>query len=89
LSETDTGYAFGAITPLSAAPGFMSSAGRGAALAGQGMAGRGELVWAPVANSTPFGPFIRGVDAKTAQTAFLTMRGRLDSIEAVPGRPSK
>jgi hypothetical protein len=81
VQEVAGGFAFGAITPVSAEPLLMSPSGRESSLSANGMTGSGALVWAPsTEGGTPFAPFIQGNNSVSGQAAFLSLTGPVSSI---------
>ena len=86
VEESPGGFAFGAITPVAEEPLIMTSSGRQSSLSANGMSGPGTLVWAPsTAGDTPFAPFLEGTGSATGQRAYLSMTGRVSTIEIAAG----
>jgi hypothetical protein len=86
VTEGTSGFTFGGITPWTGSFNLASPSAISSAMASEGMAGPGHLVfaWTDQASS-PWVPMIEGKDAHTSAPAFLAATGRNDQFSLVLG----
>jgi hypothetical protein len=86
VTQTSSGYRFGALTPSGDVTGLPSQSELDAVLSANGMRGPARLVWGWTPSAAPpFAPFVAGTDRATGRSVYLTGQGRLEPTE-VPRR---